>query len=159
MVVSLFETEQHPMTVFMMSLWTRNPTPCSCLSSFPLKETLCPSSVVVSSTFFHLISQSSRMFYLYLSILCISSWSFSAALSVLMFHVPVVMLSLPWICDDAPVAYLTPPSWFRFHCSQNCSGSRGQPEFKKKKKSYADGLIALSASSILLSLLLLFVFV
>ena len=31
--------------------------------------------------------------------------------SVLVFHVPMVMLSLPQIFDDAPVAYLTPPSW------------------------------------------------
>ena len=94
-----------------MSLWTRNPTPCSCLSSFPLKKTLCPSSVVVSPKFFHLISQSPRMFHLYLSISCVSSWSFPAALSVLVFQVPMVMLSLPQIFADAPVAYLTPPSW------------------------------------------------
>ena len=53
------------------------------------------SSVVVSPKFFHLISQSPRMFHLYLSILCVSSWSFPAALSVLVFHVPVMMLSLP----------------------------------------------------------------
>ena len=51
------------------------------------------------------------MFQLYLSILCVSSWSFIAALSVLTFHVPMVTLSLPRIFDDAPVAYLTPPSW------------------------------------------------
>ena len=51
MVMSLLETGRHPMTVFTMSLWTRNPTPCSCLSSFPLKRTLCPSSVVVSPKF------------------------------------------------------------------------------------------------------------
>ena len=31
MVMSLLETGQHPMTVFTMSLWTRKPTPCSCL--------------------------------------------------------------------------------------------------------------------------------
>ena len=48
MVMSLLETGRHPMT--------RNPTPCSYLSSFPLKKTLCPSSVVVSPKFFHLIS-------------------------------------------------------------------------------------------------------
>ena len=29
----------------------------------------------------------------------------------LVFQVPMVMLSLPRIFDDAPVAYLTPPSW------------------------------------------------
>ena len=51
------------------------------------------------------------MFYLYLSISCVSSSSFPAALSVLVFQVPMVMLSLPLIFDDAPVAYLTPPSW------------------------------------------------
>ena len=42
-------------------------------SSFPPKKTLCPSSVVVSPNFFHLISQSPRMFRLYLSISCVSS--------------------------------------------------------------------------------------
>ena len=51
------------------------------------------------------------MFHLYLSISCVSSWSFPAAPSVLVFHVPMVMLSLPQIFDDAPVAYVTPPSW------------------------------------------------
>ena len=30
---------------------------------------------------------------------------------VLVFQVPMVMLSLARIFDDAPVAYLTPPSW------------------------------------------------
>ena len=64
----------------MMSLWTRNPKPRSCLSSLPLKKTLCPSSVVVSPKFFHLISQSPQMFHLYLSISCVSSWSFPAAI-------------------------------------------------------------------------------
>ena len=110
--MSLLETGRHPMTVFTMSLLTRNPTPCSCLSSFPLKKKLCPSSVVVVlPKFFHLISQSPRMFHLYLSILCVSSWSFPVALSVLVFHVHIVMLSLPRIFDDAPEAYFTPPSW------------------------------------------------
>ena len=51
------------------------------------------------------------MFYLYLFTSCVSSWSFPAALSVLVFHVPMVMLSLPRIFDDAPVACLTHPSW------------------------------------------------
>ena len=78
---------------------------------FLMKETLCPSSVVVSPKFFHLISQSPKMFHLYLSIPCVSSWSFPAALNVLVFHVPMVILSLPRIFDDAPVAYLAPPSW------------------------------------------------
>ena len=83
--------------------------PRSCLSSFPLKKTLYPFSVVVSPKFFLRISQSPRMFYLYLSISCISSLSFPAALSVLVFHVPMVMFSLSRIFDDAPVACLTPP--------------------------------------------------
>ena len=39
MVMSLLETGRHPKAVFTMSLWTRNPTPCSCLSSYPLKKT------------------------------------------------------------------------------------------------------------------------
>ena len=66
---------------------------------------------VISQKFFLLISQ--RIFHLYMSISCVivSSWSFPAALSVLVFHVPMVMLSFPRIFDDAPEAYLTPPSW------------------------------------------------
>ena len=76
MVISLLETGWHPMTVFTMSLWTRYPTPCSYLSSFPPKKTLRPSSVVVSPKFFDLISQSPRMLHLYLSISCVSSWSY-----------------------------------------------------------------------------------
>ena len=111
MVMSLLETGRHPMAVFTMSLKIKKPMPCSCLSSFPLKKTLCSCSVVVSQKFYHLILQSLRMFSLYLSISCVSSWSFPAALSVLVFQVPMVMLSLPRIFDDAPVAYLTPPSW------------------------------------------------
>ena len=51
------------------------------------------------------------MFHLYPSISCVGAWSFPAAVSVLVFHVPVVMLFFPRIFDDAPVAYLTPPSW------------------------------------------------
>ena len=110
-MVNLLETWRHPMTVFTMSWWRGNPTPCSCLSSFLLNKTLCSSSVVVSPKFFLLISQSPRMFYLYLSISCAISWSFPAGLSVLVIQVPMVMLSLPRIFDGAPVAYLTYPSW------------------------------------------------
>ena len=71
------------------------------------QKTLCPSSVVVSPKFFYLISESPGMFHLYLSISCVCSWNFPAALSVLVFQVPMLMLSLPRIFDDAPVAYLT----------------------------------------------------
>ena len=109
--MSLLEIGRHPMTVFTMSLGTRNPMPCSCLFSFPLEKTLCLSSVVVLPNFFQFILQSLTMFYLYLSISYVSSWSFLAALSVLVLHVPMVTLSLPQIFDDAPVAYLTTPSW------------------------------------------------
>ena len=56
-------------------------------------------------------SQSPRIFHLYLSVSCAFSWSFPAALTVLVFQVPMVMLSFPRIFDDAPVACLTPPSW------------------------------------------------
>ena len=52
-----------------------------------------------------------RMFYLYLSISCVSSWGVSSAGSVLVSNMPMVMLSLLWTLDGAPVAYLTPPSW------------------------------------------------
>ena len=34
MVISLLETGQHNMTVFTISLWTRNPAPCSCCPLF-----------------------------------------------------------------------------------------------------------------------------
>ena len=51
------------------------------------------------------------MFHLYLSISCVSTWSFPAARSFLVFHVPMEMLPIPRIFDDAPVAYLTSPSW------------------------------------------------
>ena len=88
-------------------LVTRNPMPCSCSSPFPLKKTLCPSFAVILPKFFHLISHSPSMFQLYLSISYVSSWSFPATLSVLVFHMPMVMLSLPRIFDDAPGAYLT----------------------------------------------------
>ena len=60
--------------------------------------------------FFHIISQSPRMFHMYLSVSCVSSWGFTAAFSVFMFHALMVMLSLPRIFNDAPVACLTPPS-------------------------------------------------
>ena len=39
-VMSLLEIGRHPMTLFTISWCTRKPTPCSCLSSFPLKYTL-----------------------------------------------------------------------------------------------------------------------
>ena len=38
-------------------------------------------------------------------------WGFPEALSVLVFHVPLVMLSLPRILGGAPAECLTSPSW------------------------------------------------
>ena len=70
---------------------------------------LCPSSVVVSPLFFHLILQSLRMFHL-CPFRVLVPVVFPAALSALLFHVPMMILSLPRIFDDAPVACLTPPS-------------------------------------------------
>ena len=72
-VMSLLEIERHPMTLFTISLCTRKPTPCSCLSSFPLKYTLWPPSVGISPDFFHLISHNPRMLHLYRSISCKSA--------------------------------------------------------------------------------------
>ena len=79
--------------------------PCLCLSSFPLKKTLCPSSVVVLPKFFHLISQSPRMFHLYLSISCVSSWNIPAAVSVPVFHVRQKAWSLLTRAVTDPVCY------------------------------------------------------
>ena len=109
--MSLLQTGRHPMTMFTMSLSTKHPMPCSCWSSFPLKKTLRSSPVVVSPKFFHLVSQSPRMFHLYLVLSCVSSLSFPSAVSLLVFHVPMVMLSLPPILDGASVACFPPPSW------------------------------------------------
>ena len=114
-----------PADGWLWACWRLGDIPCQCsrcpcekeiqcharLSSFVLKKTSCPSSVVVLPEVFHLISQSPRVFHLYLPISCVSSWSFLSALSVLVFQVPMVMLFLPWIFDDAPVVYLTPWSW------------------------------------------------
>ena len=43
---------RQPMTVFTMSLWTRNPMPWLCLSALPMKYNLWPSSVDVLPKFF-----------------------------------------------------------------------------------------------------------
>ena len=72
----------------------RSPTPCSCLSSRPLKESLWPSGVDVSPKCYQRTSQSPRTFHQYLSILCVSSSAFPAVLSNLTFQVPIVMLIL-----------------------------------------------------------------
>ena len=98
MVMSLLETGCHPLTVFTMPLWKRNPMPCLCLSSFPLKKTLCSSYVVLSPKFFHFISQRSGMFHLYLSISCVSQWSFPAVVSV---HGYVVSAIYLWWCTSS----------------------------------------------------------
>ena len=51
------------------------------------------------------------MFHPYLFISRVNFLSFLAAFSVLVFHVLMVMLSLPRIFDGAAVACFTPPSW------------------------------------------------
>ena len=61
MVMSRLKTGRHPMMAFTVSLRIRNPTPCSCLSSRPLKRSLWPSGVDVSPKFFQRTSQSPRM--------------------------------------------------------------------------------------------------
>ena len=91
---------------------------CWRLGDIPWQCSQCPCEqeiqrhVRVYSLFHYLISQSPRMFHLYPFISCTSSWSFPASLSVLVFHVPLVMLSLPWIFAASPVAHLTPLSWY-----------------------------------------------
>ena len=62
----------------------KNSTPCSCLSSFPMRTSLCLSSVVVSPKFLHLSSQNPRMFHPYLFISYISFWNFHAELKSLL---------------------------------------------------------------------------
>ena len=105
MVMSRLETGRHPMMAFTVSLWVRNPTPCSCLSSRPLKKSLWPSGVDVSPKFFQRTSQSPRMFYRYLLISCVSFSTFPAALSDLTFQVPMVMLFLARSDFGPSVAY------------------------------------------------------
>ena len=108
-VMILLEIGRHPMTLFTISLCTRKPTPCSCLSSFPLKYTLWPPSVGISPDFFHFISHNPRMIHLYRSISCKSSSTLPAALRVLTFQVAMVMSSLPR--SLAPVAHLSFLPW------------------------------------------------
>ena len=83
----------------------RNPTPCSCLSSWSLKKSLWPSGVDVSPKFFQRTSQSPRMFYRYLLISCVSFSTFPAAVSDLTFQVPMVMLFLARSDFGPSVAY------------------------------------------------------
>ena len=61
--------------------------------------------------FAKVLSQSPRKSRLYRSISCVCSRSFPGTLSVLVFHMPIVMSFLPRIFDNAPAACLTPPSW------------------------------------------------
>ena len=111
-VVNWLETGRHPMIAFTVSLWMRSPTPCSCLSSRPLKKSLWPSGVHVSPKYFQPTSQSQRMFHWYHFISCVSSSTFPAALSDLMFQVPIVILFLARSDFCPPVAYFSPPSWW-----------------------------------------------
>ena len=68
-----------------MSMWTRNPTPLTCLFTFPLRKTLCSPSDVVSPSFQVLSSyftEPPEILFLYLYISRASSWIFPAALSL-----------------------------------------------------------------------------
>ena len=108
-VMSLLEIGRHPMTLFTISLCTRKPTPCSCLTSFPPKYTMWPPSAEISPDVFHLFSYNPMMRHLYRSISCKSSSTLPAALTVLTFHVAMVMSSLPR--SLAPVVHLSFPPW------------------------------------------------
>ena len=110
MVMSRLETGRHPIMAFTVSLWMRNPTQCSCLSSLPLKKSLWPSGIDVSPEFFQRTSQSPRMFHWYLFISCVSSSTFPAALSDLTFQVPIVMLFLARGDFSPSVTCFSPPS-------------------------------------------------
>ena len=115
MVMGRLETGRHPMMAFTVSLWMRNPTVCSCLSSRPLKKSLWPSVVNVSPQFFFFFqctSQGPRMFHRYLFIACVSSSTFPVALRDLTFQVPIVMLFLARSDFGPSVAYFSPPSWW-----------------------------------------------
>ena len=91
-VMGRLEKGRHPMMAFTVCLWMRNPTTCSCLTSLPLKKSLWPSGVDISPKIFQHTSQSPRMFHRYLLILCVSSSTFSAALSDFSFQ------CLSWCC-------------------------------------------------------------
>ena len=110
MVMSWLETGWHPMMAFTVSLWMRNQTLCSCLSSLPLKQSLWPSWVDVFTKFYQRTSQGPRMFHQYLFISCVSSSSFPAALSDL--TVPIVMLFLVCNAFVPSVAFFSPLSWW-----------------------------------------------
>ena len=110
--ISLLETVRQPMTVFTMSLCTRNPTPSSCLSSLPLKYNLWPSSVDVSPKFFYRTSQRTKMFQRYLLISYDNSSNLPAIRKVFSFQKPIVILFLARILlVVTPVANFSPPSW------------------------------------------------
>ena len=83
---------RQPMTVFTMSLCTRNPTPCSCLSSLPLKYNLWRSSVDVSP-----------VFPSYLADLRCSSGTCSSHMTILPIYLPFARFSRSrcqqWYCS------------------------------------------------------------
>ena len=95
----------NPVTRFTISLCTRKPTPCSCISSFPLKYTLWTPSVWDFSRMFRLISHNPRMFVVLVLIHYMQT--LAAVLRVPSFHVAMVMSSLPR--SLAPVAYVAFP--------------------------------------------------
>ena len=109
MVIRLLECGRQLMTVFTMPLWTRNPTPCSCLSSLPLKYNLRPPWVDILPKFFHRTSQRPKMFQRYL---VVYSSKLHAIRKVPRFQVPIMILFLAsTLLVVTPVAYFSPPSW------------------------------------------------
>ena len=112
MVIRLLQSGRQLMTVFTMPLWTRNPTPCSCLSSLPLKYNLRPPWVDILPKFFHRTSQRPKMFQRYLVVSYAYSSNLHAIPKVPRFQVPIMILFLAsTLLVVTPVAYFSPPSW------------------------------------------------
>ena len=120
-----------------MSLWTRNPTPCSCLSSLPLKCNLWPSSVDVSPKFFHRTPQRPKMFQPYLLVLYDNSSNLPAIREVLTFQVPIVILFHTRILlVVTPVAYFSPPSWCKRNVRSFSTRATTDPVWVEKRLSF-----------------------
>ena len=74
------------------SFLIKNPTPCCFSFSCPLYKNLCPLSVVSSPVPNHLISDSPIISHLIRSSSLDSSSNFPHLLSILTFHVPIVVI-------------------------------------------------------------------
>ena len=87
----------------------RNPTPCFCLTSLPLKKNLWPSWVDISPKFFRRISQRPKMFQRYLLIWYDNSSNLPAIRKVVTFQVPIMISLARILLVVTPVAYFSPP--------------------------------------------------